>query len=227
MRDRLRRLFRRVRPTPTPTAFRDTFASGVLGNWEFETGGGFVGQQAYTKTNYVTTTQGGLHLIARPDRTSVRLISREAPFVPGTRLTYVAELEPDTEAVWPALWAIGRSVDWPKCGEVDVMEANLGGQWKVKQTVHTARTHAEAGAYGWGPNALPVPEGLALYSAEWRDGYIRFAVNGVETGTVTYAATEPMRLVMNVALRDRVGLRREWAMRVREVTVEPLPDRKS
>lgn len=209
-----------VTPEPTASRFYDGFQGG-LDLWQFETGVSFNGDQDYTTNNYTIGTDG-IHMTATPDRRSIRLISRDAPFGRGTRLSYLASLDPAQEAIWPALWAIGKSTAWPKCGEVDVMECGLGGQWKVKQTIHTIDTYAKYGEYGLGPNGVDVPDGMALYTAEWVGKEVRFAVNGIQAGVVPYSAEEPLRLVMNVALRKNTILARSWRMTVREVAVEPI-----
>lgn len=216
---------RRRRPivaAPAPIIpFHDPF-EGDLSQWEFETGEHFLGEQNYTLDN-ASIGPGGLIMVAKMDRTSARLVSKAAPFVRGSRLSYVADLgQIASPAVWPALWAIGKSLDWPRCGEVDVMECGLGGRWAVKQTVHTAETYALAGDEGWGPGSVAAPMGLALYVAEWDDNGIHFAVNGVRTGSVAYSATQPLRLVMNIALRPGVPLEGDYVMRVREVAVDPI-----
>jgi beta-glucanase (GH16 family) len=87
---------------------------------------------------------------------------------------------PEGQGMWPAFWLLGQdisTVDWPKCGEVDIME-NIG---KEPGTVHGS-------LHGPSTNnptsdltqifSLPVGQNLAedfhLYAVEWETGRVRF-----------------------------------------------------
>lgn len=87
---------------------------------------------------------------------------------------------PEGQGVWPAFWLLGddiRSVGWPKCGEIDIME-NVGKEpAAVHGSLHgpgtTTRTSDLTSTF-----SLPPGQNLAdafhLYAVEWEPGLIRF-----------------------------------------------------
>jgi beta-glucanase (GH16 family) len=84
--------------------------------------------------------------------------------------------------MWPAFWMLGNNigtVDWPDCGEIDIME-NVGKEPdKVHGTIH--------GPGYWGGNGLggsyTLPSGkfaddFHVFAVEWEPSAIRFFVDG-------------------------------------------------
>jgi beta-glucanase (GH16 family) len=115
-------------------------------NWTFETGGGGWGNQeleTYCRPgssqppceaahpNAFVGRDGYLHIVARSDGhghySSARIKSQ------GLRSFQYGRIEtrikiPKGEGFWPAFWMLGENkpkVDWPACGELDIME-NIG-----------------------------------------------------------------------------------------------------
>lgn len=93
---------------------------------------------------------------------------------------------PSFSGSWPAFWTLGanhKTVGWPKCGEIDIMEAindenNTHGaiHWNVESTDYT----------GQGDNSLSsegkLPEGYNrtewhTYGIEWTENLIRWYVD--------------------------------------------------
>lgn len=122
---------------------------------------------------------------------------------------------PAGQGIWPAFWMLGNNIttdDWPRCGEIDIME-NIG---KEPGTVHgslhgpssTKRT-SDASA----PFSLPAGQNLAgafhLYAVEWEPGVIRFYVDSNLYATFTqsqwssggtWVFDHPFFIILNVAV---------------------------
>lgn len=78
---------------------------------------------------------------------------------------------PKGRGMWPAIWMLGtniHSVGWPKCGEIDIMEAVGHEPSKVFATVHwfgvEKGKHASLG--GNLPGQAPA-DGFHVYAVEW------------------------------------------------------------
>ena len=90
---------------------------------------------------------------------------------------------PAGQGMWPAFWALGdnfSSVDWPKCGEIDIME-NIGKEpGTVHGSLHGPSTYGSSSNLT-APFRLPAGQNFAddfhLYAIEWEPGTIRFYVD--------------------------------------------------
>jgi beta-glucanase (GH16 family) len=89
---------------------------------------------------------------------------------------------PRGQGIWPAFWMLGADINrvqWPVCGEIDIME-NIG---KEPALVHgTIHGPGYNGANGIGSSfALPGGERFAddfhIYAVEWEPNTIRFYVD--------------------------------------------------
>lgn len=100
------------------------------------------------------------------------------PFTYGK--VVVSAKAPAGQGLWPAIWMMPEDESyygqWPKCGEIDIMET-LGHDLSTAYcTVHYGAPHAEqqgtiAGNFG---------DGFHEYSVEWEPGEIRWYVDGSE-----------------------------------------------
>ena len=97
---------------------------------------------------------------------------------------------PAGQGIWPAFWMLGEDiekVDWPNCGEIDIME-NIG---KEPSTVHgTIHGPGYSGAGGIGsayslPNGRKFTDGFHVFAVEWEADTIRFFVDDVLYATRT------------------------------------------
>lgn len=122
---------------------------------------------------------------------------------------------PAGQGMWPAFWMLGSditTINWPKCGEIDIME-NIG---KEPGTIHgslhgpsTIGRTSDATA----PFSLPTAQNFAdafhLYAVEWEPGIIRFYVDTNLYATFTqsqwpsggtWVFDHPFFLLLNVAV---------------------------
>jgi beta-glucanase (GH16 family) len=153
--------------------------------------------------------------------TSARLMSRNAT-QPGrfaTGLVAARIKVPAGGGVWPAFWLLGddnlSESAWPRCGEIDVMEAttapSLAGL--VHQGTHSPAV-SDPGrdiAVGISPTLGEWDSTFHVYSARWTADEVRFYVDEWPTGRVARGDVEAaggvwqfahrqLGLVLNVAV---------------------------
>ncbi|HEV2469126.1 MAG TPA: glycoside hydrolase family 16 protein [Candidatus Sulfotelmatobacter sp.] len=121
---------------------------------------------------------------------------------------------PRGQGIWPAFWMLGddiEEVQWPTCGEIDIME-NIG---KEPSMVHgTIHGPGYSGDKGIGSSyALPTDQRFAdafhIYAAEWEPEAIRFYVDDHLYATRTpselpkgakWVYDHPFFILLNVAV---------------------------
>ena len=88
---------------------------------------------------------------------------------------------PEGKGLWPAIWMMPKDEgfygQWPKCGEIDIMEV-LGNQTDTAYgTVHYGEPHAEQqGTYKLTNGTFA--SDYHDFSVEWEPGEIRFYIDG-------------------------------------------------
>ena len=190
------------------TLFRDEF-KGRAGSapsplrWGYDIGGNGWGnneQESYTAAKRNVSLDGRGHLVITARRetytgadeitrpyTSARLkTTGRFSFTYGHAIARINV--PKGRGLWPAFWALGdnvRSVGWPLCGEIDVMEV-LGSQPRVVHgVVHAARSgggHWLAGAPLRRPN--PLAGTFHDYGVVWGPTGIAMSIDGITYMTI-------------------------------------------
>ena len=120
---------------------------------------------------------------------------------------------PRGQGMWPAFWMLGNNigtVDWPGCGEIDIME-NIGKEPdKMHGTIHGPGYSGSEGLGG----SYTLPSGkfadnFHIFALEWEPSAIRFYVDGnlYETRTPadlpagkTWVFDHPFFILLNVAV---------------------------
>jgi beta-glucanase (GH16 family) len=128
-----------ARPDPSLWTY-DTGGNG-FGNHELEHYCAWGSNAAPCSTadpNAYVGNDGSLHIVARQPQpgvyTSARLKSEGLFSVQYGRIEFRAKV-PEAQGLWPAAWLLGNNiatVDWPACGEIDVLErvdAALSPDW--------------------------------------------------------------------------------------------------
>ena len=100
-------------------------------DWNYEQGGGGWGNnelEVYTnKKENVDTKDGKLMITAIDNQgsyTSARITTQRKQLFQYGLINIRAKL-PEGQGIWPALWMLGANisaVNWPACGEIDIME---------------------------------------------------------------------------------------------------------
>ncbi len=121
---------------------------------------------------------------------------------------------PYGQGIWPAFWMLGNDidkVDWPTCGEIDVME-NIGREPSI---VHgTIHGPGYSGGDGLGApfsfsDGRRFADDFHIYAVEWEPNVIRTYVDEQLTSTRTpadlpagarWVYDHPFFLILNVAV---------------------------
>ncbi len=197
--------------------------------WGYDTGGTGWGNnelEYYTsRTNNARIMGGQLVIEARQESfggknyTSARLLTKGKWSWTYGRMEARIKI-PRGQGIWPAFWALGANIDsvnWPGCGEIDILE-NIGKtteQGKVYGTIHGPQSGGDynGGAGVGGSYTLPGGAALAddyhVFAIEWTTNQIKWYMDNVQYFTATPASlpgggtwpfTQPQFLLLNVAV---------------------------
>ena len=136
---------------------------------------------------------------------------------------------PTGAGTWPAFWMLGKNIiepgaywtnnygtiNWPACGEIDIME-----HWGSNQNVISSAVHhpidgnLSVGEYITNAQNKPnVSNEFNIYGLEWDEQSITFSVNGINHLTYnpiiknqyTWPFDAEQYLLLNVAIEPRVS----------------------
>jgi len=152
------------------------------------------------------------------DYTSARMLTKGKQDFKFGRVDVRAKL-PKGQGIWPAIWMLGNDIDqnnWPKCGEIDIMELRGQEPTKILSTMHypnSVGAHAFKGVSNIAlPNGASFADDFHLFSVVRSQNQIRFFLDGTlyytfsTNDTSIYPFNNPFFLVLNVAVGgDFVG----------------------
>ncbi|MCY1083312.1 glycoside hydrolase family 16 protein [Archangium lansingense] len=100
---------------------------------------------------------------------------------------------PVGRGIWPAFWLLGANlaeVDWPECGEIDIMEYRGQLPALVRGSLH-GPGYSGGGNIGYehAVSGGKLNEDFHVYAVEWEPNRIRWLLDGV-----TFFETTPARL---------------------------------
>lgn len=160
----------------------DEFDTNTLGtNWNVEvTDAPYNNElEAYTsRPDNVTIADGNLVLTARRESygsrsfTSGRVNSLNKVSFTHGKIEARIKLPHLANGLWPAFWMMGNdfdTVNWPKCGEIDIMEMGMKDAVATNATANTV-----AGTIHWGESIAKhqlFTSGNKTVSQELTDGY--------------------------------------------------------
>jgi len=185
-----------------------------VANWNFETGGNGWGnhEKEYYQKDNASVADGNLIITAKKQTVgSNNYTSARMTTLAKKEFTY-GKIEarisiPIGQGLWPAFWLLGaniNTVNWPECGETDIMEhintdSLLYGTMHWNNNGHTS--------YG---NKVPVDSisNFHIYTIEWDAKAIRWLVDGVEYHSAdisngvnnTGAFQKPFFIILNLAV---------------------------
>lgn len=181
----------------------DEFDTNTLGtNWNVEATNTPYNKemQAYTaRPENVTIADGNLVITARRESydgkafTSGRINSLHKVSFTHGKIEARIKLPKLANGLWPAFWMMGEdydTVNWPKCGEIDIMEMGMKDAVANGSTANTV-----AGTIHWGesisshqqytPGSITVSQDLTdgyhIFTAVWDDNYLKFYVDNDAT----------------------------------------------
>jgi beta-glucanase (GH16 family) len=154
--------------------------------------------------------------------TSARLNSKFA-FTYG-RVEVRAKL-PTGGGTWPAIWMLGKNiiepgnywtatsgtVNWPACGEVDIMEHWGNNQNYVQSALHTPSSYGGTVNLG-GQTIATASTDFHIYVLEWTaqkmvfsvDGVVHYTYNPAVKDATTWPFNAPQYLLFNVAMQPTI-----------------------
>lgn len=157
-------------------------------NWSYETGAGGWGNnevQYYTNRPENAIVQGGslkINLIKEAysgsNYTSARIVTRGKHSFKYGRVDIRAKL-PAGGGTWPALWMLGdniSTINWPDCGEIDIMEHVGNNLNKIYGSLHYPG-HSGGNATTGTTTIATATTDFHIYSIDWSSTSIRFYVD--------------------------------------------------
>ena len=176
---------------------------------------------------------GNLNLIAKKETytdqgqtkqyTSARLNSKFS-FKYG-RVEVRAKL-PSGSGTWPAIWMLGKNiiepgslwsstfgtVNWPYCGEVDIMEHWGTNQNYVQSAIHTPSSYGGTINLG-GQTVSTVSSEFHIYTLEWTaekmvfsvDGLVHYTYNPSIKNSNTWPFNSEQYILLNLAIQPSIS----------------------
>ena len=203
--------------------WRDEFNGTALNlsDWTFETGAGGWGNNElqYYRPENTLFSDGKLIIEARKESfggaayTSSRLITKGKQEFKFGRIDIRAAL-PEGQGIWPALWMLGgniSTVNWPACGEIDIMELIGSQPNRIHGTIHygantsqhqyTGNSKALAGTAKFGDE-------FHVFSIVWEQDKIVWLLDDVQfhqitpasLGSAAYPFNQNFFFIFNVAV---------------------------
>lgn len=129
---------------------------------------------------------------------------------------------PGGKGTWPAFWMMGESGNWPKCGEIDIIE-HIGSQdTRASFALHTQEKNGSNGRNWHGTHFFdnPLSNDFHTYGVEWCEeeengkDCIRFTVDGEVYATVweskigdtvSWPFCQPHYFILNLAIGGTMG----------------------
>lgn len=216
-----------VSSTPSKDIFTDLVWSDEFGyngkldsdKWVYEIRNQWYNQELQATTDRldnVIVGDGVLKIIAKREAyggknfTSGRVkTNKKFDFTYG-RVDIRAKL-PGKKGTWPALWLLGSNydqIDWPKCGELDIMEHAGNRLNKIQGTAHHPDNYG--GGDGGETNAYnDVSTEFHVYSIVWTEKGITFLVDDQPFHIVGNACSLPFNwdffVIVNIAMGGTFG----------------------
>ncbi|WP_423735071.1 glycoside hydrolase family 16 protein [Chitinophaga caseinilytica] len=194
--------------------------------WTYDLGGGGWGNnelQYYTdKAANAQVANGMLSVIARKEKmdnrdyTSARLVSKgRGDFLYG-RFEIKAKL-PAGKGTWPAIWMLPTDWaygDWPKSGEIDIMEHVGYDPNRVHMSVHTEAYNHSIGTQKTATTTVDKAIGdFHVYRVDWTpyairgyiDGSLLFTFTNESKGYKTWPFDKKFHFLLNIAVGGNWG----------------------
>jgi beta-glucanase (GH16 family) len=174
------------------------------------------------------TITAKLESVGGQNYTSSRIISKGKKEFKFGRVDIRAKL-PKGQGIWPALWMLGANistVNWPACGEIDIMEligGGVGRDNKVYGTVHWSNA-ANAWTYVGGNKTLEAgdfADDFHIFSIVWTSKSITWKVDDVQFYTKDTSPEEMSEFRNNFFLIFNIAVGGNWPGNPDGTTVFP------
>jgi beta-glucanase (GH16 family) len=157
-------------------------------NWNYDLGNGEDGwgnqeSEFYTRQSENVKVENGSLIINATKKngqwTSARIKTQSKKNFTYGKIVFRAKL-PVGKGTWPALWMLSeniKTVGWPACGEIDIMEHVGRNPGVVQSAMHTQAMHGETLNKG-SVNVSTFNTEFHNYEALWLKDKIEFSVDG-------------------------------------------------
>jgi beta-glucanase (GH16 family) len=183
---------------PNPATWTYDTGAGGWGNDELEDYCGWNSSASPCSSanpNVYVGTDGYLHIVAEQPSsgvyTSARIKTEGLFSFQYGRIEFRAEV-PEAQGFWPANWLLGSSIatlDWPACGEMDVLErVNAAGtpDWNMGSIHGTGFTGGNLGTQFDFPSGQSAGTAFHTYGMIWSKGSVAYYVDDPSQPYVTY-----------------------------------------
>lgn len=194
--------------------------------WGYDIGRGDNGwgngeAQYYTSRSDNVKVEGGyLKITAKKESyeganyTSTRMLTEGKLDFKYGKVEVRAKL-PIGKGTWPAIWMLGsniRTVSWPACGEIDIMEHVGNNQGTVQSAMHTPSSYGNTQNHG-SQFLADVSTIFHVYSVEWTaekmifavDGVVHYTYNPSTKNSSTWPFNANQFIILNVAMGGGFG----------------------
>jgi Glycosyl hydrolases family 16/Calx-beta domain len=168
--------------------------------WKHEMGANGWGNSElqYYRPENTSFSNGKLIIEARQEAfggaayTSSRIITKGKKQFKFGRVDIRAAL-PEGQGIWPALWMLGGNIDtqnWPKCGEIDIMELVGHQPNRVHGTAHFAApdgSHQYVGSSKALSGTAKFSQEFHVFSIIWSQDNIKWLLDDVQFHEITPA----------------------------------------
>lgn len=184
-----------------------------LSSWNYNTGGEGWGnneQQYYTDQN-ATIENGILVITGKAEAIGSNPYTSSRITTKGKREFLYGKIEakikiPAGQGLWPAFWMLGANIDavnWPQCGEIDIME-HINADSIFYGTLHWVNNEKVSS----GNQTISPPEEYHVYSIEWDADAISWFLDGIKFHSVeiknninsTEEFHKPFFVLLNLAI---------------------------
>jgi beta-glucanase (GH16 family) len=188
--------------------------------WTYDIGGNGWGNnelQYYTdRSNNVTVQNGYLLITAEKENyegasyTSSRILTKGLFEQKYGRFEARIKL-PWGQGIWPAFWLLGSDIDdvqWPNCGEIDIMENRGQEPTLISGTVHgPGYSGGESITKSYSLTNDRFDTGFHVFGIEWAPDYINYYVDDVLYNQITpadvtgeWVFNKPFFIILNLAV---------------------------
>ena len=134
------------------------------------------------------------------------------------RFEFRAKL-PHGTGTWPAIWMLSDAVmngtQWPRCGEIDILEYVGRDPDRVLFSLHSEAYNHRTGNHVTESHLVPgVMNGFHDYAMDWDENGFRFWLDGTllstfergeKSGEAEWPYDQPFHLIINLALGGTLG----------------------
>ena len=179
--------------------------------WSFETGPGVNNEKQYYQSSNASVSNGNLVITAKKQTVNGWNYTSARMNTAGHFTTQYGRVEAriklaSGQGLWPAFWMLGNNistVQWPKCGEIDIME-----QVNTSSTIYGTIHWDANGHVSYGGNTSTSITDYHVYAIEWDASSIRWYVDGNQYATAnilnninsTEEFHKPFFIILNMAV---------------------------